>query len=110
MLTRYIHLNPIKIAACRKLGRAARVRRLEAYAWSSYPVRRCGHEPWTWRAATEALLGRSHRQHGLKAGVSAVVSAAKSDVLAGSFNAELHRVYVTSPSPSQRAVLAYFYG
>ena len=32
MLTRYIHLNPIKIAACRKLGRAARVRRLEAYA------------------------------------------------------------------------------
>jgi len=37
MLTRYIHLNPIKIAACRKLGRAARVRRLEAYAWSSYP-------------------------------------------------------------------------
>ena len=27
MLTRYIHLNPIKIAACRKLGRAARVRR-----------------------------------------------------------------------------------
>jgi REP element-mobilizing transposase RayT/DNA-binding transcriptional ArsR family regulator len=37
MLTRYIHLNPIKIATCRKLGRAARVRRLEAYAWSSYP-------------------------------------------------------------------------
>jgi len=37
MLTRYIHLNPIKIAACRKLGRAARVRRLEGYAWSSYP-------------------------------------------------------------------------
>jgi len=37
MLTRYIHLDPIKIAACRKLGRAARVRRLEAYAWSSYP-------------------------------------------------------------------------
>ncbi len=37
MLTRYIHLNPIKIAACRKLGRAARVRRLEGYVWSSYP-------------------------------------------------------------------------
>ena len=36
-LTRYIHLNPIKIAACRKLERPARVRRLEAYAWSSYP-------------------------------------------------------------------------
>jgi REP element-mobilizing transposase RayT len=37
MLTRYIHLNPIKIATCRKLGRAARVRRLEGYIWSSYP-------------------------------------------------------------------------
>jgi REP element-mobilizing transposase RayT len=37
MLTRYIHLNPIKIAACRKLGRPARVSRLEGYAWSSYP-------------------------------------------------------------------------
>ncbi len=37
MLTRYIHLNPIKIAACRKLGRTARVRRLEAHVWSSYP-------------------------------------------------------------------------
>ncbi len=37
MLTRYIHLNPIKIAACRKLARTARVRRLEAYVWSSYP-------------------------------------------------------------------------
>jgi REP element-mobilizing transposase RayT len=24
MLTRYIHLNPIKVATCRKLGRAAR--------------------------------------------------------------------------------------
>lgn len=35
--TRYIHLNPIKIAACRRLSRAARVRRLEAYPWSSYP-------------------------------------------------------------------------
>ena len=37
MLTRYIHLNPVKIAACQKLGRAARVRRLEGYIWSSYP-------------------------------------------------------------------------
>jgi len=37
MLTRYIHLNPIKIAACRQLERAARVRLLEAYPWSSYP-------------------------------------------------------------------------
>ena len=29
--------NPIKIAACRQVERAARVRRLEAYPWSSYP-------------------------------------------------------------------------
>jgi putative transposase len=36
-LTRYIHLNPIKIQSCRKMGRATRVRRLEAYPWSSYP-------------------------------------------------------------------------
>ncbi len=36
-VTRYIHLNPIKIAACRRLTRAERVRRLEEYSWSSYP-------------------------------------------------------------------------
>ena len=36
-LTRYIHLNPVKIAACRRLSRAQRLRRLESYAWSSYP-------------------------------------------------------------------------
>jgi len=36
-VTRYIHLNPIKIAACRRLSRAERVRRLEAYPWGSYP-------------------------------------------------------------------------
>jgi len=36
-LSRYVHLNPIKIAACRRLSRAQRVRRLESYPWSSYP-------------------------------------------------------------------------
>ena len=36
-VTRYIHLNPIKIAACRRLTKAERVSRLEAYRWSSYP-------------------------------------------------------------------------
>jgi len=36
-LTRHIHLNPIKIAACRRLGKPERVQRLEAYRWSSYP-------------------------------------------------------------------------
>jgi len=36
-LSRYIHLNPVKIAACGKLRRRERVRRLEAYPWSSYP-------------------------------------------------------------------------
>jgi REP element-mobilizing transposase RayT len=35
-VTRYIHLNPIKIAACRRLARAERLRRLNAYRWSSY--------------------------------------------------------------------------
>ena len=35
-VTRYIHLNPVKIAACRKLDRRERLRRLEAYRWSSY--------------------------------------------------------------------------
>ncbi len=34
-LTRYIHLNPIKIAACRHLARSERVRLLENYCWSS---------------------------------------------------------------------------
>jgi len=36
-LTRYIHLNPIKTAACRRLGKSERVRRLAAYRWSSCP-------------------------------------------------------------------------
>ncbi len=36
-VTRYIHLNPVKIVACRKLDRRARLRRLNAYPWSSYP-------------------------------------------------------------------------
>ncbi len=35
-LTRYIHLNPIKTLACRRLDRQARVARLEDYRWSSY--------------------------------------------------------------------------
>jgi REP element-mobilizing transposase RayT len=36
-VTRYIHLNPVKIAACGRLDRRARLRCLEAYRWSSYP-------------------------------------------------------------------------
>ena len=36
-VTRCIHLNPIKTAACRRLGKAERMRRLEDYRWSSYP-------------------------------------------------------------------------
>jgi putative transposase len=35
-LTRYIHLNPVKTAVCRRLTKAQRVRRLEAWPWSSY--------------------------------------------------------------------------
>ena len=35
-LTRYIHLNPLKIAACRRLDRRQRLQRLNAYPWSSY--------------------------------------------------------------------------
>ena len=36
-LTRYIHLNPLKTATGRRLGKAQRARRLEEYPWSSYP-------------------------------------------------------------------------
>lgn len=36
-LTRYIHLNPIKTTAARRLEKAERVVYLEAYPWSSYP-------------------------------------------------------------------------
>ena len=35
-VTRYIHLNPVKIAACRPLSGQQRLDRLEAYPWSSY--------------------------------------------------------------------------
>jgi hypothetical protein len=35
-VTRYLQLNPVKIAACRRLSRQERLVRLEAYRWSSY--------------------------------------------------------------------------
>jgi hypothetical protein len=35
-VTRYIHLNPVKIAACRRMSGGERLERLEAYPWSSY--------------------------------------------------------------------------
>ena len=35
-VTRYLHLNPVKIAACRRMSRQERLARLEAYPWSSY--------------------------------------------------------------------------
>ncbi len=36
-ITRYIHLNPIKTTACRRLSKAQRLKRLETYPWSTYP-------------------------------------------------------------------------
>jgi len=35
-VTRYIHLNPVKIAACRRMSGQERLALLEAYRWSSY--------------------------------------------------------------------------
>src|SRR5208283_3536769 len=35
-LSRYIHLNPLRTAASRRLGPAAQQRLLEKYPWSSY--------------------------------------------------------------------------
>jgi len=35
-VTRYIHLNPVKVAACRKMTGRERLRRLQSYPWSSY--------------------------------------------------------------------------
>jgi len=35
-VTRYIHLNPVKIAACRRMSRQQRLGLLERYPWSSY--------------------------------------------------------------------------
>lgn len=36
-LTRYIHLNPVKVAACEGVDRASKLARLYAYRWSSLP-------------------------------------------------------------------------
>ena len=36
-LTRYIHLNPVKIEAAKQWTAAEKMRRLNAYGWSSYP-------------------------------------------------------------------------
>ena len=36
-VSRYIHLNPVKIAAARRWSGAQRLRHLENYRWSSYP-------------------------------------------------------------------------
>ena len=35
-VSRYIHLNPVKIAACRRCSAGERLAHLENYAWSSY--------------------------------------------------------------------------
>ncbi len=35
-VTRYIHLNPVKITACRQMNGRQRQQRLAAYRWSSY--------------------------------------------------------------------------
>ena len=35
-VTRYIQLNPVKIAACRRMNGRQRLARLESYPWSSY--------------------------------------------------------------------------
>lgn len=35
-VTRYIHLNPVKTAACRRMSGQQRLERLKAYPWSSY--------------------------------------------------------------------------
>jgi REP element-mobilizing transposase RayT len=35
-VTRYIHLNPVKIAACRRMTRRERLARLLSYRWSSF--------------------------------------------------------------------------
>jgi len=45
-LTRYIHLNPVKVAACRRLGKAARRKMLARYRWSSYPGYAAGATDW----------------------------------------------------------------
>jgi REP element-mobilizing transposase RayT len=36
-LTRYIHLNPVKVAGLKMRGTAEKLRCLQGYAWSSYP-------------------------------------------------------------------------
>jgi putative transposase len=36
-VTRYVHLNPVKIKALRNVPAAEKIRRLNAYPWSSYP-------------------------------------------------------------------------
>jgi len=36
-LSRYIHLNPVRTTAARRLGKRQRLRRLEQFGWSSYP-------------------------------------------------------------------------
>ena len=35
-VTRYVHLSPVKVAACRRMSGQQRLDRLEAYPWSSY--------------------------------------------------------------------------
>jgi hypothetical protein len=47
-LSRYIHLNPVRTAAARRLSKPQRVRRLEAFRFSSYAgyVKAAVEEPW----------------------------------------------------------------
>jgi REP-associated tyrosine transposase len=47
-LSRYIHLNPVRTAAARRMSKSQRVRRFEAFRFSSYSgyVKAAAEEPW----------------------------------------------------------------
>jgi len=47
-LSRYIHLNPVRTNAARRLNKLQRVRQLEAFRFSSYPgyAKAAAEEPW----------------------------------------------------------------
>ncbi len=66
-LSRYIHLNPVRTAAARRMSKSQRVRRLEAFRFSSYPgyVKAAAEEAWICYGprkifATSGVAARRH--------------------------------------------------
>jgi REP element-mobilizing transposase RayT len=65
-LSRYVHLNPVRLKSYRGSGVRERVRYLERYRWSSLPgyIRASNREPWVHYEMVLGQIGGSRKKYG----------------------------------------------